>query len=339
MGSVYEKEYVMRYFLIILTAIILVLQSSGQLMAENYDPEIDMMLRKLDAANAENPAEQSLTIKPDTEIAAENQNSETKAPTQQQMQQSEAENPTETQSAERPSDALGAEQPSQPQENDTAEPDKENEPEEELILEVFSPEFMASLQVCRPNSETKDNRTFSIIGIQNNKCRMTYGNYILNVPLSLLSSIHGFDDLKTFLKNKDMAKYKYLPEYTYEGLIYALRACANKEKYYGIEEEEKRVDALITRGLSAEYNEGNCTINLQNDLELDEGIFDYGVTCSLSEDVINELMPYFTDIFPKYKQIELTEIHKHKELRDADIALMYYLQQHEFCRRNNMFNN
>lgn len=329
----------MRYFLIILTAIILVLQSSGQLMAENYDPEIDMMLQKLDAAGAENPATQSLTVKPDTEIAAENQNAETKAPTQQPMQQSEAENPSETQSAEKPSDALEAEQPSQPQENDTAEPDKENEPEEELVLEVFSPEFMASLQVCRPDSETNDNRTFTIVGMQNNKCRMTYGNYILNVPLTLLSNIHGFDDLQTFLKNKDMAKYKYLPEYTYEGLIYALKSCANKEKYYGVEEEEKRVDAVITRGLSAEYFEGKCTINLQNDLELDEGVFDYGVTCVLSQDAIEELMPYFADIFRQYDQLEPTEMHEHKEIRDADIALMYYLQQHDFCRRNNMFNN
>lgn len=207
--------------------------------------------------------------------------------------------------------------------------------EEVLVIDVFSPDFMASLQVCRKDSESKDGRVFTIKGVRDGKCHLTYGNYILDVPTSLLSNIHGFDDLNAFLKNKDMARYKYLPEYTYEGLIFALNACVHKDKYYGVEEEENRIDATVTRGLSSEYFDDHCEIYLQNELELEFEVRDYSVTCRLPQAAIEELEPYFADIIEKYGDLKPIEMHKHKEVRDADIALMYYLQQNNYCRKNN----
>lgn len=210
--------------------------------------------------------------------------------------------------------------------------------EEVLVLEVFPPDFMASLRVCRKDSDSKDGRVFEIKGMRNGKCHLTYGNYILDVPTSLLSSIHGFDDLNTFLKNKDMTRYKYLPEYTYEGLIFALNACAHKEKFYGVEEEENRIDATVLRGLSAEYFDEHCEIYLQNELELEFEVRNYSITCRLPQAAIEELEPYFSDIVEKYEELEPTEMHKNKEVRDADIALMYYLQQNNYCHKNNELN-
>ena len=221
-------------------------------------------------------------------------------------------------------------------ENEAEAEEKPEEVEEELVLDVFSPEFMASLRICREDSATNGQRVFEIKGLRDGKCYLTYGNYILNVPTNVLNNIHSFDDLQTLLKNKDMVRYKYLPEYTYEGLIYALDACAHKQKYYGVEIEERKVDAVITRGLIAEYQGDYCEIVLQNELELDEDLRDYGVTCRLTPEVIDELEPYFTDIVAKYKDIKATELHQIKEVRDADLALMYYLQQNEYCRKNNV---
>ncbi|MBQ9271727.1 MAG: hypothetical protein IJ218_05650 [Alphaproteobacteria bacterium] len=222
---------------------------------------------------------------------------------------------------------------------DTEASEAENPEEEELILDVFPPEFMASLRICRPDSETNGRRVFTIKGMRNDKCYLTYGNYILNVPTNVLNNIHSFDDLHRILKNKDMARYKYLPEYTYEGLIYALDACAHKEKYFGVEIEQRRVDAVITRGLSAEYRGEFCEIYLQNELELEDDLRDYGVTCSLKQEVIDELEPYFADIIEQYPDIETTKLHTVKEIKDADIALMYYLQQNNYCTKNNELNN
>lgn len=223
----------------------------------------------------------------------------------------------------------------EPENTNNQETDAAPEAEEELVLDVFSPDFMASLRICREDSESKDGRTFTIKGLRNDKCCLTYGNYILNVPTSLLSSIHGFDDLKAFLKNKDMTRYKYLPKYTYEGLVFALDACVHKEKFYGVEEEEKRVDATIVRGLSADYFDNHCEIYLQNELELENETLDYGVTCRLPQATIDELEPYFSDIIKKYDNVETMQMHQHKEIRDADIALMYYLQQNNYCSKNN----
>ena len=217
----------------------------------------------------------------------------------------------------------------------TVEESEETVDEEVLVLDVFPPEFMASLRICRKDSEANGQRVFEIKGMRGDKCHLTYGNYILNVPTNVLNNIHSFDDLQLLLRNKDMARYRYLPEYTYEGLIYALNACAHKEKYYCVEIEEERVDAVVTRGLSAEYTDETCEIYLQNELELDENLLDYGVTCRLNQEAIDELEPYFTDIIAKYNNVETTELHKHKEIRDADIALMYYLQQNNYCNKNN----
>ena len=209
--------------------------------------------------------------------------------------------------------------------------------EEVLVLDVFSPDFMASLRICRKDSESKDGRVFTIKGMRNDKCHLTYGNYTLDVPTSLLSSIHGFDDLNAFLKNKDMARYKYLPEYTYEGLIFALNACVRKEKFYGVEEEENHIDAVVLRGLSAEYFTNYCEIYLQNELELEDETHDYSITCRLPQNTIDELEPFFADLVEKYENLKPTEMHQNKEVRDADIALMYYLQQNNYCKKNNEF--
>ncbi|MBR6355866.1 MAG: hypothetical protein IKR92_03320 [Alphaproteobacteria bacterium] len=232
-----------------------------------------------------------------------------------------------------------AEQPVAAEPTATKEESIEDAVEEVLVIDVFSPDFMASLQVCRKDSESKDGRVFTIEGMRDGKCHLTYGNYVLDVPSSLLGNIHGFDDLNAFLKNKDMAHYKYTPEYTYEGLIFALNACAQKNKFYGVEEEEQRIDATVTRGMSSEYFNDHCEIYLQNELELEFEVQDYGVTCRLPEAAIRATIEKmgedFTDIIEKYGDLEPMEMHKHKEVLDADNALMYYLQQNNFCRKNN----
>lgn len=302
----------MRHLTIFMMICLWMCGTSTSVRAAENDAELDAMIDSL--------AEDELTPTNAADIATE-QTSATAAEIAPNIApQAEAEQP------------IGAEPPTAKEEN------IEEAVEEVLVLDVFPPEFMASLQICRKDSESKDGRVFTIKGVRNGKCHLTYGNYILDVPTSLLSSIHGFDDLNAFLKNKDMARYKYLPEYTYEGLIFALNACAQKEKFYGVEEEEKRIDATVVRGLSSEYFTNYCEIYLQNELELEDEVRDYSITCRLPQATIEELEPYFTDTVEKYEDLESTEMHQHKEVRDADIALMYYLQQNNYCHKNNELN-
>ena len=212
-----------------------------------------------------------------------------------------------------------------------------NEQEPEVKVEVFEPEFMEALIACRPDRAVRERMELKIIGERDKNCRLKYGNYELNVPKTLLNNIHGFDDLEILVKNKDVAHYKYLPKYVYDGLIYALDSCSRKEEYFGLEEDERLPDASVTRGLNAEYNDNICFIYLQNKLRLDfeDVTEDYGYTCRLPQETVDELLPYFKDIVAKHNEDDIPLDERPKEVHDADIALMYYLQQNDYCAKNN----
>jgi len=219
---------------------------------------------------------------------------------------------------------------------ETVDDNAPKEPEAEVQLEVFPLEFMNSLLECKPAEMQRDDLVMNIVGVTEDKCRIKYGNYELNVPTTLLANIHSFDDLEVLLKNKDIARYKYLPKYVYSGLIYALEACSRQKDYYGTEERETLPDAFIVRGLSAKYRDKICYIYLENELNLDlEGSeVDYGFTCRLEQGAVDELMPYFTDILAANSEPEDINAERPKAVRDADIALMYYLQQNGYCAKN-----
>lgn len=210
------------------------------------------------------------------------------------------------------------------------------QPEIEIQLDVFEPEFMESLIACRPDKAVRGRMTLEIVGERDKNCYLKYGNYELNVQKTLLANVHGFDDMEILVKNKDVARYKYFPKYMYDGLIYALNSCADKQEYIGLEENEKLSDASVTRGLNAEYKDNTCIIYLRNNLQLDfENVAeDYGYTCRLPQDDVAELLPYFKNIVAKYKDEDLPLDERPKEVRDADIALMYYLQQNDYCTKN-----
>lgn len=210
------------------------------------------------------------------------------------------------------------------------------QPEIEIQLDVFDPEFMESLVSCRPDKAVRGRMTLEIVGEKGKNCHLKYGHYELNVEKTLLANVHGFDDMEILVKNKDVARYKYFPKYMYDGLIYALSSCADKQEYIGLEENEKLSDASVTRGLNAEYKDDTCIIYLKNNLWLDfENVGqDYGYTCRVPQDDVAELLPYFKDIVAKYNDEDLPLDERPKEVRDADIALMYYLQQNDYCTKN-----
>ena len=211
-----------------------------------------------------------------------------------------------------------------------------DEPEAEIVIEVFNHDFMEALSACQPAKTKKRNMVLEIVGERGDDCLLKYGHYELKIQKTLLSNIHSFDDLEVLVKNKDIAQYKYLPKYVYDGLIYALSACSQQKEYWGLEENERLSDATSIRGLNAKYQDNTCIIDLRNTLELDleDRVEDYGYTCRLPQEAIEELMPYFQDIVAKHKEPDVPLDERPKEVRDADIALMYYLQQNNYCAKN-----
>ncbi|MBP5215994.1 MAG: hypothetical protein J6039_05535 [Alphaproteobacteria bacterium] len=229
----------------------------------------------------------------------------------------------------------------EPEEEEYEEIEEEvEEPEPEI--EVFSPKFMDALRRCEAVKEVEAENEVEIIGFQEGNCQLKYMDFDLSVPANILDNIHSFDDLKVLLKNQDIAHYNYQPVYTYDGLMYAVTACADKTNYFGVEEKSLRHGTEVNRGLTAEYADGVCTIKLRNEVTKDGKNEDYGVVCSLSDEVLDSLEPYFKELAEKYgekreyaygKARVLPATHN-QETHEADITLMYFMQQNGYCVKN-----
>ena len=219
-----------------------------------------------------------------------------------------------------------------------------DESEIEVMPVVFPPEFMSSLRRCNLDSIVEDTGyELKIAGMEKGICRLEYADFVINVPQTVLDNIHGFDDVRILLKNKEFARYNYQPEYDYNGLIYAFGACLDNKEYMGDEKELSNEEVVITSSLSAEIIDDKCIIALNNQLDVEGSITDYGVTCKLSKKVMEELKEYFADIIEKYGEkrvfgpdgkIQVIQPQQNKKTHDADIALMYYMQQKGYCRKN-----
>lgn len=218
------------------------------------------------------------------------------------------------------------------------------EQEPEVATEVmFSPNFMKNLLYCKPDFEEDDKREVEILGVENNRCHLTYANFDLKIPLTLLSNVRSFENVETLLKNKDIANYNYRADYIYDGLMYAVDACHKKKNYEGRDEELADDYVSINRGLNSEFINGMCSIYLRNLQNIDGVTTDYGVTCRLPYKVVEALEPYFKDLAQKYGekqqidaggQLKIIRAQTNKKTKEADIALMYYLQKNGYCQKN-----
>lgn len=232
-----------------------------------------------------------------------------------------------------------AEEPSEDGEDEVA---TEPKVEEVVEVKVFSPKFMEKLRACEAVKETEAENEVEIVGIADGKCQLKYMDFDLNVPMNILENIHGFDDLTTLLKNQDIAHYNYQPTYTYDGLMYAVTACAKQTNYFGVQEKSLRHGTEINRGLTAEYADKVCTIKLQNDVTKDGKTEDYGVVCRLSDEVLDSLEPYFKELAEKYGErhefaygrARVLPPSHNQETHEADITLMYFMQQNGYCSKN-----
>lgn len=212
---------------------------------------------------------------------------------------------------------------------------------------VFSPQFMAALRQCRSASESGHTQygepaEITIVGFENDRCHLQYADFDLLVPDDLLGSIHGFDDLPPLLRNNDIAHYNFQPEYTYDGLLYALQSCAQKNDYFGTQDTQEKDYVIITKGLNAEYFNHLCHVYLTSELDIDGIVSDYTVVCQVPDSALESIVENYADVLEKYgeKRQGITKGHttgraavQNAETRKADTELMFYLQQSGYCKR------
>lgn len=219
----------------------------------------------------------------------------------------------------------------------------EHQQEEQIMDVPFSAAFMTELRKCTQSYEIIDNKKIEILGMKNNLCHMKYGSFDIKLPSALTGSIRGLADLQVLLKNKDISTYNYTPDYIYDGLLYAIDACSQKKEYYGDEQQFADGDIIISLGLSANFSNETCTITLFNQTDFDNNQTDYSVICKIPYRTVLYLQEFISDLAKKYGErrgfgtngkIMVTRAEQNKETHEADIALMYYMQQNGYCQKS-----
>ncbi|MBR1756176.1 MAG: hypothetical protein IJ738_01245 [Alphaproteobacteria bacterium] len=186
-----------------------------------------------------------------------------------------------------------------------------------------------------------------ILGWEKDKCHLTYRDFDLYLPKSKLKSVQTFDDFSGLLAEPTIAKYNYRATYNYEGLLFELAACYQKQE---LESNHKTyitysdgVDAVSgVAGLG--YTDESCRLELVNVLRVRDKVTDYGVICEIPSDDLERLVaPHLrlAEVFGEKSfentdgKIEWQSSVSNEQTRYVDGILMYDLQRHGYCERKN----
>lgn len=221
----------------------------------------------------------------------------------------------------------------EPESAPESEPESESEPEAEPMEYLpnpsnFSADFMVSLYQCQPNKEQQNlagREEVVIVGKINGRCRLLYDDFMLSMPMELLTNIHSMTDIRHLLQNPDIMSYQ--PKYEYSGLLQELNVCSRyAEGHYAYLHRRTLNDVTITKGLISKVENGGCTIRLLNQLNLGEKFTDYSVICKIPASDMEIILDAYTDLLSEQNP-------ENSELQKADDEIMFRLQQIGYCKK------
>ena len=294
--------------------------AEGEIAAENLDGD-DEDIEMLSGIEPENKTAENLgvNIKNDENQQQEKQKEPESAPESEPKSESESE----------PESASESEPESAPE----SEPESESEPEAEPMEYLpnpsnFSADFMVSLYQCQPNKEQQNlagREEVVIVGKINGRCRLLYDDFMLSMPMELLTNIHSMTDIRHLLQNPDIMSYQ--PKYEYSGLLQELNVCSRYAEGHNAYLHRRTLnDVTITKGLISKVENGGCTIRLLNQLNLGEKFADYSVICKIPASDMEIILDAYTDLLSEQNP-------ENSELQKADDEIMFRLQQVGYCKK------
>lgn len=321
----FSKELKMKKYLEFLLAFFIVMPLSAQplLVAEHETTDGETEEENLDGDDED--IEMLSGIEPENKTA-ENLGVNLK---NDENQQHEKQKEPESASESEPESAPESEPESEPE----PEPESESEPESEPMEYLpnpsnFSADFMVSLYQCQPNKEQQNlagREEVVIAGKINGRCRLLYDDFMLSMPMELLTNIHSMTDIRHLLQNPDIMSYQ--PKYEYSGLLQELNVCSRyAEGHYAYLHRRTLNDVTITKGLISKVENGGCTIRLLNQLNLGEKFADYSVICKIPASDMEIILDAYTDLLSEQNP-------ENSELQKADDEIMFRLQQIGYCKK------
>lgn len=286
--------------------------ADGETAAENLDGD-DEDIEMLSGIEPENKTAENLGV--------DLKNDEN----QQQEKQKEPESSSESEPESAPE--------SEPKSESESEPESASEPEAEPMEYLpnpsnFSADFMVSLYQCQPNKEQQNlagREEVVIAGKINGRCRLLYDDFMLSMPMELLTNIHSMTDIRHLLQNPDIMSYQ--PKYEYSGLLQELNVCSRYAEGHNAYLHRRTLnDVTITKGLISKVENGGCTIRLLNQLNLGEKFADYSVICKIPASDMEIILDAYTDLLSEQNP-------ENSELQKADDEIMFRLQQIGYCKK------
>ena len=310
--------------------------ADGETAAENLDGD-DEDIEMLSGIEPENKTAENLGVNLKND---ENQQQEKqKEPESASEPEPKSESESESESASEPEPKSESESESEsapesePESATESEPESESEPEAEPMEYLpnpsnFSADFMVSLYQCQPNKEQQNlagREEVVIAGKINGRCRLLYDDFMLSMPMELLTNIHSMTDIRHLLQNPDIMSYQ--PKYEYSGLLQELNVCSRyAEGHYAYLHRRTLNDVTITKGLISKVENGGCTIRLLNQLNLGEKFADYSVICKIPASDMEIILDAYTDLLSEQNP-------ENSELQKADDEIMFRLQQIGYCKK------
>ena len=294
--------------------------ADGETAAENLDGD-DEDIEMLSGIEPENKTAENLgvNLKNDENQQQEKQKEPESAPESEPKSESESEPESTTES--------------EPESESEPEPESESEPEAEPMEYLpnpsnFSADFMVSLYQCQPNKEQQNlagREEVVIAGKINGRCRLLYDDFMLSMPMELLTNIHSMTDIRHLLQNPDIMSYQ--PKYEYSGLLQELNVCSRYAEGHNAYLHRRTLnDVTITKGLISKVENGGCTIRLLNQLNLGEKFADYSVICKIPASDMEIILDAYTDLLSEQNP-------ENSELQKADDEIMFRLQQIGYCKK------
>ena len=255
------------------------------------------------------------------------------------------EDATEKETAEEPAEEKTAEEPA---EDLLSATDPAKKSEEIIKIEDLPEDFANNLLTCTPSETSRvyegTTEKIVIVGMDDDKCRISLVTFTLNVPFEKLPEIATYEDIENLRNDENIATFEYAKNYRYANLMSELNQCGEYEVIHHngrSSVEYPFVKMTVVTDMASQHKDGNCKITFVNEVVRDGDFTDYSVVCEVPDEKITEMLQQYRELIDLYGAKKIVNEDgsvssrnsvSNKDTSKADSKLMYTLQMNGYCR-------
>lgn len=262
------------------------------------------------------------------------------------------EDATEKETAEEPAEEVVGESAEEETAEEPAEDllsatDPAKKSEEIIKTEDLPEDFANNLLTCTPSETSRvyegTTEKIVIVGMDDDKCRISLVTFTLNVPFEKLPEIATYEDIENLRNDENIATFEYAKNYRYANLMSELNQCGEYEVIHHngrSSVEYPFVKMTVVTDMASQHKDGNCKITFVNEVVRDGDFTDYSVVCEVPDEKITEMLQQYRELIDLYGAKKIVNEDgsvssrnsvSNKDTSKADSKLMYTLQMNGYC--------